>query len=149
MGGRINRGRATSKSSKINSSHNQDILNAAEPNVSFSFKYFKVDEEFHIDHEKEYFQKVIYRLRDLCGNTRSQLLSNRSSALRCHPIDWSDNRVSRVGFDIPNEEDLCAETYQVSVSGNEYGRLIGFFTESATFNLVWFDREHKLYPGDL
>jgi len=81
--------------------------------------------------------------------TKLNLLVNRSSALKAHGVDWSDSRVSRDSFGIPNENDLCAEAYQFSISVNEDGRVIGFFTGDYTFNIVWFDKDHKLYPGNL
>ncbi len=78
---------------------------------------------------------------------RLALITNRSSALRAHPVDFNEKRVSRNSFGIPNETDLCDEAFQFSVSSNAHGRIVGFFTGS-TFNIVWFDRKHALYPGD-
>jgi len=144
---RFKKGEPKSEAQKINKGHNRAILNSPEPNVSFSFKYFKEDDDFHINRETEYFQKVLYRLKDLSALTKTYLTNNGSKALRCHPIDWEDSKVSRSGFEIPNEEDLCVETYQISISKSSHGRVVGFFTENAVFNLVWFDKDHKLYPG--
>lgn len=84
------------------------------------------------------------RLRDVSRCSFQELLSNRSKALRCHPIDWSDT--SESGFGIPNEDDLVDTPYQFSISSNKYGRVHGFFI-GEIFYIVWLDPDHKLYPG--
>ncbi|NMG11911.1 hypothetical protein DP117_35700 [Brasilonema sp. UFV-L1] len=69
-------------------------------------------------------------------------MSNRSSALRCHPIDWIDTTESCFGF--PGEEQLVDTPYQFSISSNKHGRVHGFFIEEV-FYIVWLDPNHKLY----
>lgn len=114
-------------------------------NINFSFKYLLEDKDFHLDHgDVAYFRTAIRRFKGMCGMTKSELTSNRSSALRCHPINWLDT--SRSSFGIPNEQDLCDEAYQFSISSNENGRVIGFFTGD-DFNIVWFDKDHLLYQS--
>lgn len=132
----------------IKSELNQKILDRQEPDLSFSFKYFQETEKFHINRETAYFRKVIDRLRNVSCLTKKDITANRSSSLRSHPINWGkDNRLTEASFGIPGEEDLCDESYQFNVSSNEYGRLVGFFTDEATFNIVWFDKDHQLYSS--
>lgn len=116
-----------------------------EANCTFSFKYLSPDETFATEHsDAKYYHKIIERLQVLSTTSASTLMANRSSSLRCHPIDWSADNVSRKAFGIPREDELCDKPYQLVISANEYGRIHGFFTGDI-FNIVWFDREHKLY----
>lgn len=126
----------------------QKILSGLEDRIRFSFKYLKnVDGKFCIiDCEGDYFRTLIDRLKDLSTMKMLELLTSRSSALRAHPIDWSDVRVSEDKFDIPKEEQLVDTPYQISISGNESGRIHGFRIGD-TFYVVWFDPNHLLYPG--
>ncbi|MCT7972974.1 hypothetical protein [Laspinema olomoucense] len=65
--------------------------------------------------------------------------------LRCHPLDWSDRRVTEKCFGIPNEEQLVDTPYQLfQLSANEYGRVHGFFIENISY-IVWLDPNHNLY----
>jgi len=141
--GKINR-----QSSFIDSDRNDVIVaeNKRKP-INFTFKYFTEDKDFHINHtDLKYLQTVIRRLQEVCRLTFTELVTNNSRAWRFHPVDWKDKRVSRDGFNIVGETDLYDEAYQFSVSGNEHGRIVGFFTDGRTFNVVWFDKDHKLYP---
>lgn len=115
--------------------------------IIFSFRYLLEDSDFHIDHDDaSYFQTIIRRMQEVCRQTFISLVVNNSRAWRFHRVTWSDERVSRDGFGIPGEEDLYDEAYQFSVSGNEHGRIVGFFTDGRIFNIVWFDKDHTLYP---
>ena len=104
------------------------------------------DSTFLVNHaDASYYHKVIERLQGLSSTSVSELMSNRSPTLRCHPIDWLDSGVSREKFGILREDELCDKPYQISI-GLSTGRLHGFFTGDI-FNIVWFDKDHKLYPG--
>ncbi len=131
-------------------SHGQIKLTIApkqkQSGISFSYKYFQVNhDKFSVNNsQSEYLIVFLERLRDVSRCSFRELLSNRSKALRCHPIDWSDT--SESGFGIPNEDDLVDTPYQFSISSNKYGRVHGFFIEEV-FYIVWLDPDHKLYPG--
>jgi hypothetical protein len=114
--------------------------------ISFSFKYYQDSHEsFHCrDKGASYLLTLLDRLKSLSGLSVRELLTNRSSALRCHPIDWVDT--SEAGFGLPNEEQLVDTPYQFSLSANEHGRVHGFFINEV-FYIVWLDPEHLLYPG--
>lgn len=114
--------------------------------ISFSFKYYQDGhDKFHCrDRESAYLLTLLERLRSLSGLSVRELLISRSSALRCHPIKWSDT--SEDEFGLPNEEQLIDTPYQFSLSSNEHGRVHGFFIDEI-FYIVWLDPNHLLYPG--
>jgi hypothetical protein len=114
--------------------------------ISFSFKYYQDGHEWFHCREKgaSYLLTLLDRLKSLSGLSVRELLTNRSSALRCHPIDWDGT--SEAGFGLPNEEQLVDTPYQFSLSANEHGRVHGFFIDEV-FYIVWLDPDHLLYPG--
>jgi hypothetical protein len=114
--------------------------------ISFSFKYYQDDhDKFHCrDRESAYLLTLLERLRSLSGLSVRELLVNRSSTLRCHPIKWNDTSENKFG--LPNEEQLIDTPYQFSLSSNEHGRVHGFFIDEV-FYVVWLDPDHLLYSG--
>jgi|JI7StandDraft_1071085.scaffolds.fasta_scaffold482844_2 site-specific DNA-cytosine methylase len=114
--------------------------------INFSFKYLREEHEkfpcFHEDHG--YYFELVRRIKAISTLKLIELMTNRSSALRMHPIKWSDT--SENSFGIPAEEQIVDTPYQLSLTANEYGRLHGFFI-SNTFYVVWFDKHHALYSG--
>ncbi len=114
------------------------------PNVSFSFKYWQNNHhKFSIKgQDKTYFITLLERLKHLSTWTVQDLLLSRSSAIRCHPIEWSDTTEKEFG--IANEEQLVDTPYQIAVSANAYGRIHGFFIDNI-FYIVWLDPNHLLY----
>lgn len=114
--------------------------------ISFSFKYYQDGHSKFSCIEKEviYWLTLLERLKDLSSLTAQELLVNRSSTLRCHPIKWEDT--SESGFGLPNEEQLVDTPYQFSLSSNEHGRVHGFFIDEV-FYIVWLDPDHMLYPA--
>lgn len=114
--------------------------------ISFSFKYYQDSHSKFSGGEKEtvYWLTLLSRLKALSSLSAQELLLNRSSALRCHPIKWEDTTES--GFRLPNEEQLVDVPYQFSISSNEHGRVHGFFINEV-FYIVWLDPDHLLYRG--
>ncbi len=114
--------------------------------ISFSFKYFQRDHSKFSGNSQaiSYWLTLLDRLKALSSLTAQELLVNRSSSLRCHPIRWADT--SENGFGIPNEEQLVDTPYQFSLSSNEYGRIHEFFIDEI-FYVVWLDPNHQLYPS--
>lgn len=138
----------TIDSRKLAGGHVQRVANL-DSNCIFSLKYLQSnDNDFVVEHnDARYYHKIIERLQALSTTPVSVLMSDRSPSLRCHPIDWSADNVSRDAFGIPREEEICDKPYQIVISANEYGRIHGFFTGDI-FNIVWFDREHLLYGSE-
>lgn len=112
--------------------------------VSFSYKYLQTDHpKFSpAGREAAYLVALLERLRDVSSWASQELMSNRSSALRCHPIDWDDTTEQCFGF--PKEEEIVSIPYQFSLSSNEHGRVHGFFINEI-FYIVWLDPDHNLY----
>ncbi len=112
--------------------------------ISFSYKYFQSDHrDFSVvGRNSDYLLGLLERLRDISSWTAQELISNRSKALRCHPITWEDTTES--GFGIPGEEQIVDTPYQFSICSNEHGRVHGFFIEEI-FYIVWLDPDHLLY----
>ena len=114
--------------------------------ISFSFKYYEDGHNKFSCNEKSatYWLTLIDRLKALSGLSNREILANRSSSLRCHPIKWEDT--SENGFGLPNEEQLVDTPYQFSLSSNEHGRVHGFLIDEV-FYIVWLDPDHLLYPA--
>ncbi|MBE9050612.1 hypothetical protein IQ243_09335 [Nostocales cyanobacterium LEGE 11386] len=114
--------------------------------ISFSFKYYQDGHDKFACTEKVviYWLTLLDRLKSLSSLTAQELLVNRSSSLRCHPIKWEDT--SESGFGLPNEEQLVDTPYQFSLSSNQHGRVHGFFIDEI-FYIVWLDPDHLLYPA--
>ncbi len=112
--------------------------------ISFSFKYYQDNHNKFSCSQKEaiYWLTLVDRLKALSSLTAQELLVNRSSTLRCHPIKWEDT--SERAFGLPNEEQLVDIPYQFSISSNEHGRVHGFFLDEI-FYIVWLDPNHLLY----
>lgn len=113
--------------------------------ISFSFRYFKHDnEKFSIrNRDATYLSALLIRLRDLSTLSAQEIINNRSKSLRCHSIEWEDTTEPN-GFGLPNEEKLAYLPYQFQISSNEHGRVHGFFIENV-FYIVWLDPDHNLY----
>lgn len=114
--------------------------------VNFSFKYLDGDHQkfSYTTHSTTYFCEVLRRAKDISVWTKQELLSNRSSSLRAHPIAWTTTSEIN-GFNFPRHDEIVDTPYQFAVSGNEHGRIHGFFIYN-TFYIVWLDKEHRLYP---
>ena len=112
--------------------------------VSFNFKnLFCEHPKFcYSTREKEYFQKLLTRLKDVSLLTRHELQTNHSKTLRVHPINFQEQRVTENGFHLVGVAD--DDAWQISISANEHGRIHGYFVDN-TFFVVWLDPDHKLY----
>ena len=113
--------------------------------INFSFKYLDGEHAkfSYKPYSAGYFCEVLKRAKDISGWTKQELLSNRSSSLRAHPIEWIQTSEAN-GFNFPKYEEIVDTPYQFAVSGNEHGRIHGFFIYN-TFYIVWLDRDHQLY----
>jgi len=140
--GRIKAGKPHKKTSRIQPQRptlDNDI-------VRFSFKHLDlVHPQFSIARQNAaYLQSLLERLKALSSLRAQELLSSRSSALRCHPIDWT-NTSEPNGFAHLNEQLRDIPAMQFQVSSNAHGRVHGFFIDNVFF-VVWLDPGHKLYP---
>ena len=116
-------------------------------NISFSFRYIDAgNKKFCFTSQgADYFGKVLDRLKSLSHLTTSEFISDRSAALKSHPIDWRHTSEPE-GFTHLNEQFQSYTPYQFAVSRNEHGRVHGFFIGNV-FHVVWLDPHHRLYLG--
>ncbi|HSW94310.1 MAG TPA: hypothetical protein VLJ15_08170 [Gammaproteobacteria bacterium] len=115
--------------------------------VHFSFKHLDMkNQKFNIDNRKtQYFIKMLERLKNLSTLSPQEILSNRSRALRAHPITWKDTS-EKSGFNHLNEQLKEITPYQFEISRDEHGRVHGFFIDNIFF-IIWFDPNHQLYSS--
>lgn len=97
------------------------------------------------ERSSQYFCKVFERLQAMSGFQASEFLRSRSSAVRCHPIDWKDTTEPN-GFEHLNQQLRDLTPYQFEISANAHGRVHGFILGD-TFYVVWFDPDHSLYDA--
>ena len=117
--------------------------------LCFSFKYFDPDHPTcHCrDRDDGYFRKLLERIKALSGLAVAELTAGRGGkALRFHPVDFAEDRVSQAGFGIPGGNEFDDDAWQFSVSANEHGRVCGFLLGDV-FYIVWLDAGHQIYPG--
>lgn len=100
--------------------------------IVFSFRQIDChsNEKFKVvDTPDGYVVPFLERLRELCRMTALDFKSNRSPALRAHPVDFgrtSERDGARFFDSLQTGSGAPIEPYQFSVSANKYGRGIGF-----------------------
>lgn len=116
----------------------------SEEYVSFSYKYLETKNPKFGYQEKNnnYFNALIDRLRSLSMLTPTELRRNAGRGLRCHTVNWMDT--TEACFGIPQEDEIVDTAWELQLSGNEYGRMFGFFIQSV-FYIRWLDPDHNLY----
>ena len=114
-------------------------------NINFSFKYIDAENTkfCFYNHDGKYFIEFIDRIKVLSSWSKQEIISNRSGALKAHPIDFG--HTSESGFNFPQHDQIVDVPYQFSLGKNEHGRVHGFFINN-TFYIVWLDKMHELYP---
>lgn len=145
MNSKVSRHSVADKNKSIADAKHQAVENASKL-INFSFKYLDTDnEKFPCSStETNYHIQILKRIKNVCSWQKQEFIQNSSKALRIHPIKWEETS-ERDGFKIPGEDQIVDTPYQFSVSGNEHGRVHGFFIQN-TFFVVWFDKSHMLYP---
>ena len=114
----------------------------------FSFKLLDLtsNEKFCLEKCGDgYLEKFLVRFRDMSTVTVRQFRTNRSSALRAHPIEWPTTSEPN-GFSRLNAQLRGEEAWQFEITANEHGRVHGLLIDD-TFFLVWIDPDHLLYPA--
>lgn len=114
--------------------------------LKFSFKYIDLHQNPKFALSKcgdGYLDKFLLRLKDVSAFRISEVISNRSQALRCHVIVWSETSEPN-GFICLNEQLRQMEARQFEITANEHGRVHGFLLDDV-FYVVWIDPEHLLY----
>lgn len=125
---------------------------------SFSYRYFSEIKNFGLDSgkvDKKWTISVVYRLQELSKLTISEVFDSRDLAegsLRFHEINWTQKNIpiQRADLDwidkdyLDNPEEF--PIMQIAVSKAE-GRLVGFFDEQNSFQIVLFDPLHNAQPS--
>jgi len=114
--------------------------------ICFSFEHFdSSDEEVCPPIFLPYYtQTLMERLKALSAWTLKEFMNSHSKSIRAHPHTWAETARPK-GFQHVNEQLKSTPSWQFQLSGNEYGRVHGFFIGN-TFYVVWLDQDHKLYP---
>ena len=111
----------------------------------FSFRFYdKGSKDFGIQNlkSKKDHEKLIEKLYDFSNKKWNEIAIIEKEFWHFHEIDWSRTD-RRNGFD--NFEQLHGlPAYQFKVF--EEFRIVGAMAHDGTFEIVWFDRAHKLYP---
>lgn len=111
--------------------------------ISFSYRFFARTAKFNTsDCAATWFDALVDRLQALSSLRPQEVLSNRSAALRAHPIDFA-HTTEPTGFAHLNPQLRGFEPYQFQLS-KETGRVHGFFID-LVFHIVWLDPHHRLY----
>lgn len=104
--------------------------------------------------DASWFVSVLEKLGDLGKTTVADVIGNPSQKLRwrLHEIDWNHRGtpIKRSDLDwlaatyLKNEAEYPLWQFQVSTA---LGRVIGFWDELGSFNIVLLDRMHNLQPS--
>lgn len=124
---------------------------------SFSFRFFQEIKNFGLDSsqiDKGWMLSVVYRLQELSRLSVADVTENRKvmeGTLRIHDINWNQRNIPIKREDLswidsdylgnPEEYPIM----QISVSKAE-GRLVGFFDEDNSFQIVLLDPLHNAQP---
>jgi len=110
----------------------------------FCFRYYDhKDKEFSVKciNKSNDFYLLFERLRSISNLTWGQICSGEQ--FHAHEITWT--KTSRhLGFDRLKDISEKYEPFQFKIF--KECRIIGFFDYLAIFNIVWLDRNHKLFP---
>lgn len=116
--------------------------------LRFSFKHLDLtgNAKFSLTRCRDgYLKTLLERLRDLSRLTAKEFRTSRSSALRSHPIDFSETTEPQ-GFHTLNEQLRSEQAWQFQLTANEHGRVHGILLLD-TFYVVWIDPDHELYSS--
>jgi hypothetical protein len=122
---------------------------------TFSMRFWRQAEDFGLGGlAGSWFVSLCDRLTALCQIGLDEFFRDTETrqAFRFHAIDWQATNVpvQRADFDwlpkpyLENEDDF--PFYQFHVSKG-LGRIVGFFDERQTFNVLLFDPNHNIQPS--
>jgi hypothetical protein len=111
----------------------------------FSFKYY---DHAHVDfsictHTMEDVKKLFSRLRDYSRMLWREVIQHHGS--HHHEVHWRDTAYPNGFENIPVKIREGITPRQFALEG--IYRIFGFF-DGTTFYIVWFDKDHKVYPID-
>lgn len=123
----------------------------ADTYLRFSFSYWRQEKPYFglEGATKEWFITLLEKLKDLSDKTVEEFLTNGflKDAFRIHAISWTSCSITEESFrnflplDYRSSEDY--EIYQFKIT-NSKGRVIGFFDEKNSFQVVFLDIAHNM-----
>lgn len=144
----------------------KDHANSEKELLRVSFEYIDWTTDIFFLHglEADFYRRLFACLQTVQSTTEAQLSRQNHSSLSCKAIFKTETGthssfpapvVARIKGKLAKErpdEDAETEAHRIAASafevsmGKNQGRLHGFLWNK-TFNLVWFDPAHNLYPG--
>ena len=115
--------------------------------VRFSFRHWHTSEKFCLPDlaaRPEYIPTLLDRLKQISSMKMSEF-RQAGKALRSHPHDWSKTSEPSGYAHLSAQLQDC-QPWQFSLARQELGRVHGILIDDV-FYVVWFDPEHKMYPG--
>ncbi|WP_051183198.1 hypothetical protein [Desulfocurvibacter africanus] len=121
---------------------------------TFSFRFWKQIKYFGLDRTPEtWFASLLAKLQELSKEELEKFLcdSAKLDTWRYHPIDWNQKNIPVKMKDLDwipssyrdNEEEYPLMQFQISQA---LGRVVGFWDENDTFNIVLLDPLHNIQP---
>lgn len=122
---------------------------------TFSFRFWKQIEYFGLSHtNKEWLISLLERLQNLSQEKLDDFRvdQGKRDRYRYHGINWSQKNIPIQRTDlnwIPadylnNETEFPLQQFSISTG---LGRIVGFFDETQTFNIVLLDPLHNIQPA--
>lgn len=126
-----------------------------DPKWVFGFRFFRQVDFFGLaDAESQWFVSLLERLKQLSEESLSDFLCDgaKRDVWRYHPIDWAQKNIPLKRDDFfwidsdyrDNEDEYPFVQFQISRS---MGRVIGFFDDNKSFQIVLLDRMHNMQPS--
>lgn len=123
---------------------------------TFSFRYWRQIDYFGLDQSRDkWFVALLQKLSDLSGLDMDLFKRDRDMIdhWRYHKINWNQRNIPVKRADLnwipdmylKNEEDYELIQFQISQA---LGRVIGFWDETYTFNIVLLDPLHNMQPSE-
>lgn len=124
--------------------------------MSFGFKFWKQIDYFGLDKEKTSWFVALFKKLAKLSTIYKDAIDNdlrQKHALRIHPINWEQKNIPirKKDLKIPSSYNNDPDNYpilQIAVS-KSLGRIIGFFDERNTFQIVLLDPKHNAQPTKL
>ncbi|WP_187487351.1 hypothetical protein [Duffyella gerundensis] len=121
---------------------------------AFSFRYWKQINYFGLDRtDSSWFVSLIDKLSELSKESIDGFIKDSSlrDQWRFHDINWKQRNIpiqrselNWIDSDyLDNDEEFPLQQFQISQS---LGRVVGFFDEAQTFNIVLLDPLHNIQP---
>jgi len=113
--------------------------------IKFSFRYYDVTSDRYCLScwPRQEIRKTLGRLREIGEKTYSEMCAD-GEVLHFHEVDWQQTTETR-GF--PDHDAGTMPPFQFALLGvnHQKARVFGALSGD-TFYIVWFDKDHRVYP---